>query len=108
MGWLVRDNEVLSSLQIADSRSARRRGLLGRTSFDEAMYFPKTRSVHTFGMKFDLDVAFVDEQLTVVRLVELRPGKITRPVVGAAGVIEAQAGTFREWNLAVGDVLEIH
>ena len=62
MAWLVRDGEVLSSLEMAESRSARARGLLGRDGIDGALMIPRTRSVHSFGMRFDIDVAFLDAE----------------------------------------------
>ena len=107
MAWLVRDGEVLSSLEVVNSRRARARGLLGREGIDGAMLLPGTRSVHTFGMRFPIDVAFLDRDWRVVRVVTMKRGRITRLVVKAQVVIEAEAGSFREWNLTCGDQLEL-
>ena len=59
MGWLLRDGEVLASLEVADTRAARRRGLLGRDGIDGALLLAPARSVHTFGMRFPIDVAWL-------------------------------------------------
>ena len=107
MAWLVRDDEVLASLEVADSRRDRARGLLGRDGFEGAIYLAPCRSVHTFGMQFPIDVAFVDADLVVRRVVQLRPGRVTRPCWRARGVIEAEAGSFTAWDLRVGDELEV-
>ena len=107
MAWLVRDGEVLASLEVADSRRARARGLLGRDGIDGAIYLAPCRSVHTLRMRFPIDVAFVDDQMVVRRVLRLRPGRITRPCLRARGVVEAEAGSFASWGLAVGDVLEV-
>jgi uncharacterized membrane protein (UPF0127 family) len=107
MAWLVRDNEVLATLEIATSRSARRRGLLGRDGIDGALLIPATRSVHSFGMRFDIDVAFLDTDHRVLKIVALRRGRVTAPVWAAQAVVEAEAGSFREWGLQCGDELEI-
>jgi uncharacterized protein len=107
MAWLVHEEQVLASLEIADSASRRGRGLLGRDGFDGAMWFPRTRSVHTFGMRFAIDVAFCDAGLTVVRVVTVRPNRITRRVGHSRSVIEAAAGTFSRWGIGPGDVLEV-
>lgn len=107
MAWLVRDGEVLASLDIADTRGARRRGLIGGDRPDAVLFLPRTRSVHTFGMKYAIDVAFVDSEMTVLKIVTLPPFRVTRFVVGSAGAFEAEAGCFGEWNLSVGDELEI-
>ncbi|MFP4511688.1 MAG: DUF192 domain-containing protein [Acidimicrobiales bacterium] len=107
MAWLVRDDEVLASLEIADRRRDRSRGLLGREGIEGALYLTPCRSVHTFGMRFPIDVAFVDADLVVCRIVQMRPGRITRPCWRARGAIEAEAGSFASWDLAVGDALEV-
>ena len=38
------------------------------------MVLPRTRSVHTFGMRFPIDVAFCDRDMVVVGVTTLRPG----------------------------------
>lgn len=107
MAWLVRDGEVLSSLEVADSRRSRTKGLLGRDGYDGAILIPRTRSVHSFGMRFDLDVAFLDADDVVLKVVHLRRGRVTAPVWSARSVLEAPSGSFREWNLSAGDELEV-
>src|SRR4051794_27304249 len=107
VAWLVRDGEVLATLEVAESFGSRLRGLLGRDGIDGAIYLRPTKSVHTLGMKFAIDVAFVDRELRVVRTVAMRPWRMGRLVMKAHGVIEAEAGTFAHWNLTVGEQLEI-
>jgi len=104
--WLVRDTVVLSSLEVADRRVDRARGLLGRDGIDGALLIRSTRSVHTVGMRFAIDVAFLDDELAVVRVCSLRPNRFSPLVWKARHVLEAEAGSFREWNLAAGDQLE--
>lgn len=106
MAWLLRDGEVLASLTIASERADRRRGLLGRSGFEGALLIERVRSVHTVGMRFAIDVAFCDDDLRVLRIRTLGPGRVTVPVRGASRAIEAEAGAFARWGLAVGDVLE--
>ena len=65
------------------------------------------RSVHSFGMRFPIDVAWCDKDLTVLRITTLKPGRITRSVLKAHAVVEAEAGSFARWGLQVGDQLEI-
>lgn len=107
MAWLVRDGEVLASLEIADTARARARGLLGRDGIDGAIYLYPCRSVHTMGMRFPIDVAFVDGDLVVLRVVQMRPWRLTRPCRKARGVVEAEAGSFASWELRRGDRLEV-
>jgi uncharacterized membrane protein (UPF0127 family) len=107
MPWLVRDGEVLATLEVAGSPRARGRGLLGRDGIEGAILLQPAKSVHTFGMRFAIDVAFVDGEMTVVKIVTMKPWRMGLPVRRARGVIEAEAGVFGSWGLAVGDQLEI-
>jgi uncharacterized protein len=106
-GWLIRDGVVLASLEIPSQHRRRARGLLGRDGFEGAMLLRSCRSVHTMGMRFALDVAFLDGADTIVRMLRLRPWRVTLPVWGARSVLEAEAGAFGRWQLQIGDTLEI-
>lgn len=107
MAWLLRDDDVLASLEVAGTWGARRRGLLGRDAFDGALLLRPCRSVHSLGMRFPLDVAWCDRDLTVLRVGHLPRHRVSRPVLRAAAVLEAEAGAFARWGLAVGDHLEV-
>ena len=108
MAWLVRDDgEVLATLEVAESSKARARGLLGRDGFDGAILLQPAKSVHTLGMRFPIDVAFVDKNMVVLRIVTMKRWRLGRPVFNAHGVIEAAAGAFGHWNLKVGDQLDV-
>lgn len=108
MAWLVRDGEVLATLEVADGMAGRMRGLLGRDGIDGALLLKPTRSVHTIGMRFPLDIAFCDKGLTVVATVcGMAPNRLSRPRWRARCVIEAEAGAFERWRLVTGDHLEI-
>ena len=58
-------------------------------------------------MKFAIDVAVCDRDLTVLGVTTLRPYRMTLPRRGGRSVIEAQAGAFDRWGLRVGDHLEL-
>ena len=106
MSWLVRDTEVLATLEVASKFVSRARGLAWREDFDGALLLPNTKSVHSFGMKFPLDVAWLDEDNMVIRISSLPVRRVTRAVRKSRHVLEARAGVFREWDLSVGDRLE--
>jgi hypothetical protein len=108
MAWLLRDGDVLASLEVAGGAMARTRGLLGRDSLDGALLIKPALSVHTLGMRFPIDVAFCDRDLVVLEMVcAMRPWRFGRPRFGARSIIEAEAGSFERWKLVVGDALEI-
>ena len=107
MAWLLCNGEVLASLDVASSVIAKSRGLLGKKSYEGAMLLRGTRSVHTIGMRFAIDVAFLSDDLRVVAVVTMRPQRIALPRRGGRSVLEAQAGAFERWALTPGDLLEI-
>jgi uncharacterized membrane protein (UPF0127 family) len=107
MAWLLRDGEVLASLELAENRRARSRGLLGRDGLEGALLLDRTRSVHTVGMRFPIDVAVCDADLVVLRTRQLPPGRVTLPIRHGRQVIEAEAGAFARWGLVAGDQLEV-
>lgn len=106
--WLVTDDaRVLASAELADSRSARRNGLIGRDHLDGALVLQPCRWVHTIGMRFPIDVAFLDDDGCVVKTMSMHQRRIGVPVWRASTVVEAEAGAFARWGLRVGDVIEI-
>lgn len=107
MAWLLREGEVLATLEIADSLRARTRGLLGRDGLEGAILLRPARSVHTFGMRFPIDVAFCDADLVVIGTTTLRPNRATLPRWRARAVIEAEAGALARWRVRPGDRLDI-
>ena len=107
MTWLLRSGDVLAAAEVAETFAQRTRGLLGKSGYEGAMILPRTRSVHTFGMRFAIDVALCDQELTVLRVTTLRPYRMTLPKRGGRSVIEAEAGAFERWGLRVGDRLEL-
>jgi uncharacterized protein len=107
MPWLLREGEVLAAAEIAGSSGARLKGLLGRDGIDGALVLQPASSVHTFGMRFPIDVAFCDRELVVLEVMCLRPNRMTRPRLRAHCVIEAESGAFERWRLRPGDQLEL-
>jgi uncharacterized membrane protein (UPF0127 family) len=89
--------------------AARRKGLLGRDSLAEgsAMVIAPTNAIHTFWMRFAIDVLFVRRNGTVVKVARNVPP--WRAVVGWRGyaVIELPAGALAPGDVTVGDVLAL-
>lgn len=107
MPWLVRDGEVLASLEVADRGRARARGLLRRDGVDGALLLRPAASVHTLGMRFAIDVAYLDRDLVVLDCVHMGRWRVGRPRRRARAVVEAEAGAFERWGLRPGDRLEV-
>jgi uncharacterized membrane protein (UPF0127 family) len=83
--------EILgTSVPVAASMPARLLGLawLRRDRAGPGLFVPNCRSIHTFGMLFPLDVAFLDADQRVIELRrDVPPGRIAR-CPGADAVLE--------------------
>jgi uncharacterized membrane protein (UPF0127 family) len=106
-GWLLRDGDVVCALEMTDSFTERVRALRGRPGCDGGLHLPGVRSVHTAGMKFPLDVAFLTEELVVVRLLRMAPWRVTLSRRGVTSVLQTEAGSLERWGVRVGDQLVI-
>lgn len=101
-------SRICSGCFLAKSFRERLRGLLGRDSLftDEAMLIKHCGSIHTIGMRFPIDLFFVDRSFHVVRIVRNVPsGKMM--VFGgfhAAQVYETAVGAWPE-TISRGDEL---
>src|SRR5262245_60069684 len=90
--------------------AAKRRGLLGTDHLEAGagMYLVPCQWVHTFGMRYPIDVAFLNRDGRVLAVHHaLRPNRLSRLVVRADGVLELAAGALRAANTAPGDVIEL-
>ena len=111
--WMLRNARagqiVAVTLIPAFDRSTRNKGLLGRHSLEQgsAMILAPCSSVHTFFMKFPIDIIFVARDGRVVKMCErCRPWRLALGP-GAFAVIELPAGAVEPSGTRVGDRLEI-
>lgn len=65
------------------------------------------RWVHTLGMRFPLDVAYLDADGMVITIQHLKAWRIGMPVLRTHCVIEAEHGAFARWGLNVGDEIAV-
>lgn len=107
MSWLVAEDRVLATLEVADTWSARLKGVIGRESLDGALLIRPACSVHTLGVRFPLDVAYCDGEMLVVDIVTMAPNRLGMLRPRSRAVVEAPKGSFERWELRVGDQLEI-
>jgi uncharacterized membrane protein (UPF0127 family) len=110
MRRLVARNASVNTLladrvDVAATHAERAVGLLSRSSLEpgEALWIVPSRGVHTWGMRFAIDVVALDEAGTVVDCVSnLRPWRVRLPRKGTAGVLELPAGTLEASRTSVG------
>ncbi|MFI6727621.1 DUF192 domain-containing protein [Streptomyces sp. R-74717] len=89
-------------LRIAATYRARSRGLLGQDGIDGALLITPCGSVHTFRMRFTIDVAYLDRKFRVVAVHTMKPGRLGMPRLRARHVIESEAGAMEKWGLRPG------
>jgi uncharacterized protein len=100
---------VCARCVVADSFLTRLRGLLGRRELprDEGLLINPCSSIHTWFMRFPIDVVFLDRDLGVVRVApNVRPWRL-RWGKGARQVLELAAGEVAERGIAAGDRLTL-
>jgi uncharacterized membrane protein (UPF0127 family) len=77
------------TLRVANTFRARLLGLALRSEPpDQALLLPHTRAVHTFGMRFDLDLYWLDQRGELLRVDRAVPPRRLRRCAGAAAVLE--------------------
>jgi len=94
--------------EVASAFLTRLLGLAFKKSLDpgSGMLFPFCSNVHTFGMRFSIDVIFIDSSLRVVRVIEsLSPRRFSPLVRGSFCVVEVAEGDAFESQTKGGDEL---
>ena len=99
---LVVDGRDVAPAAMATTARTRSKGLLGRTGLEGALWLAPARQVHTFRMKFAIDVAYVDRSGVVLLTRTMPPGRLGPWRWRSRGVVEAEAGAFATWGLVPG------
>ncbi|MFZ5974776.1 MAG: DUF192 domain-containing protein [Bacillota bacterium] len=83
------------------------KGLMGRRELleGEGLLIIPCNQVHTFRMRFPLDVLYLTRDMRIARIVTLEPGRVGPRVKEAASVLEVAAGSAAQWKIAEGDYL---
>jgi uncharacterized membrane protein (UPF0127 family) len=102
-------NTVLADrVGVAATRASRAVGLLARSGLEpgEALWIVPSRGVHTWGMRFTIDVVALDQSGKVIDCVSnLRPWRMRLPRAGTAGVLELPAGTLEASRTGIGHTI---
>jgi len=89
--------KLRDGLRVAEARNraSRMRGLARLDAMPDrvALHIPRCRSVHTFTMRFPLDLIWLDKAGEVVRIDRAVPPRRLKSCLRARSVVEANAGT---------------
>jgi uncharacterized membrane protein (UPF0127 family) len=105
---LKRGEALIDSVWVAEDATERMRGLLARPPLaeGEGMLITPCRMVHTFGMRYALDLVFLDRAGTVRKLVRhIRPARMAGSLASYA-TLELRHGEIDRLGLSVGDRLQ--
>jgi uncharacterized protein len=95
--------------EIADTSKTRKTGLLkhDRLERGEGLWIKPCEGVHTIGMKFPIDVLFLDRKRKVVKIRAQMPRWRMAACLWAHSVLELPSGTAAATNTTAGDQLEL-
>jgi uncharacterized membrane protein (UPF0127 family) len=106
----TRNNQIVADtlLTAFDSKS-RKKGLLGRDSLPEgsALIIAPCQAVHTFSMRFAIDVLFVAKDGRVLKVRQAVPARRIVVSLRAFAVIELPAGALERSGTQAGDRLQV-
>lgn len=100
---------LADSAEVADTSAKRRKGLLGRDHLPDghALWIVPCESVHTFFMRFPIDIVYLDRKHRVKKICSaVAPWRMSISLL-AHSVLELPAGTIAKTNTQRGDLLEI-
>jgi uncharacterized protein len=107
---LTKQTWLATKVRKADNFLTRLVGLLKRTHLgpEEALWLMPSKGIHTIGMKFPIDVVFLNRANVVVGLMsELAPYRISSINLRGYSVMELPAATIKKSRTELGDQLEI-
>jgi uncharacterized protein len=105
---LTRQAVLGDSVEVADCGATRRKGLLGRSGLPggEGLWIVPCESVHTFGMKFPIDLVYLDRRKRVKKVRSDVPPWRMSACLSAHSVLELASGTINKTHTRPGDNLE--
>jgi len=107
---LTKKTWLATKVRKADNFLTRLIGLLKRTHLgpEEALWLMPSKGIHTIGMKFPIDVVFLNKGSEVVGLLpEFAPYRISGLSLRGYSVLELPNGTIRKSRTELGDKFEI-
>ena len=108
--WIEPSAELLALAETADTAASRTHGLLGRDSFaaGDGLILDPCRLIHTFFMRFAIDVVFYGRDLRVTRVARhVRPFRFAWGGWSARVTLELPAGTLARIPVTPGTQLRL-
>jgi uncharacterized protein len=105
---VTRQTCLATRMEVADSGPKRNKGLLGRESLapGEGLWIVPCEAVHTFAMRFPIDLVYLDRNRRIKKLRNAVPPWRLSGCLTAHSIIELPPGTIHETQTQRGDTLE--
>jgi len=108
----TRTTYLATELMIARTHWSRFRGLMAthpsRFRRGQGLWILPSHGIHTFAMRFPIDVIYLDQERIVIHVEEeLKPWRMAAIRIRAASVLELPIGTVRDSRTALGDQVDI-
>jgi hypothetical protein len=105
---LTRNTVLATCMEVADSAAKRNKGLLGRDRLapGEGLWIRPCEAVHTFWMRFPIDLVYLDRKNRIRKLVSAVPPWRLSACLRAHSVLELPSGTIRKTRTQPGDMLD--
>jgi hypothetical protein len=108
----TRQAYLVTTLEVADTHWSRLKGLMLKPEAafmaGQGLWIKPSRGVHTLGMRFPIDVVYLDKDHRVVYLEkQLKPWRVAPVRLQAASVLELPANTLGPSGTMLGDELEM-
>jgi len=96
------DGEPVGEVEVARSLAERSRGLLGRDGIETGLVLDPASSVHTFGMRFPIDVAYVGRDGRVLAVRTMPRHRLGLPRPRTRWILETERGRMAQWGIRPG------
>lgn len=105
---LTRNTVLATCMEVADTAAKRNKGLLGRERLapGEGLWIRPCEAVHTFWMRFPIDLVYLDRKNGIRKLVSALPPWRMSACLLAHSILELPSGTIRETKTQRGDTLD--
>jgi len=107
-----KSNQVIATLKFANSYFSRLKGLMFKKKLDYVLVLKPSKSnfklfssIHTFFMRFTIDVVFLDKNKKVVEIAQISPWKFYIPKKSVKYILEMKKGLIKKYQIAIGDKL---
>lgn len=103
----TRNTVLANSVEVADTSARRRTGLLRHDRLDQGqgLWIVPCEAVHSFGMKFTIDVVYLDRKKRIRKIRPMLPPHRVTGCLWAHSVLELPAGTVAATASQPGDQL---